>query len=88
MRPGNIRFATARSLSAEIVADEQRAPTAGGLVHATAWSREHGVTIERVLTDNGGTYRSLLRRLQPLTLARAPFISSSRAVRNLGVSYR
>jgi transposase InsO family protein len=43
---------------AEIHTDE-RGDTAGGfLERAVAWFAEHGVAVERVLTDNGACYRS------------------------------
>jgi transposase InsO family protein len=43
---------------AEICADERADTAIGVLRHATAWFAEHGVTIERVLSDNGSAYRS------------------------------
>lgn len=43
---------------AEIHADEKAATAIGVLQRATAWFAEHGVTIERVLSDNGSAYRS------------------------------
>lgn len=43
---------------AEVLADEQGATTAGFLQRAYAWYAAHGVTIRRLLTDNGGNYRS------------------------------
>jgi transposase InsO family protein len=43
---------------AEICADE-KAHTATAVLHrATAWFAQHGVTVERVLSDNGAAYRS------------------------------
>ena len=43
---------------AEICADE-KAHTAIGVLHrAVAWFTDHGVTVERVLSDNGSAYRS------------------------------
>lgn len=43
---------------AEICADE-KATTAVEVLHrAVAWFAEHGVTVERVLSDNGSPYRS------------------------------
>ncbi|VXC53784.1 transposase [Aeromicrobium sp. 9AM] len=42
----------------EICADE-KADTAVGVLHrAIEWFADHGVTVERVLSDNGGCYRS------------------------------
>ena len=47
---------------AEICADE-KAETAVGVLHrAVAWFADHGVTIERVLSDNGACYRSFAWR--------------------------
>jgi transposase InsO family protein len=43
---------------AEICADE-KAPTAVGVLErAVAWFAEHGVSVERVLSDNGAAYKS------------------------------
>jgi transposase InsO family protein len=39
--------------------DDETAPTAAAVLHrATAWFADRGVTARRVLTDNGGCYRS------------------------------
>ena len=43
---------------AEIHADEQAATAIGVLRRAVAWFAERGVTVERVLSDNGSCYRS------------------------------
>jgi transposase InsO family protein len=43
---------------AEVHADERGATAAGFLTRAVAWFAAHGVTVERVLTDNGACYRS------------------------------
>lgn len=43
---------------AEVHADEQGPTTVGFLERAYAWYAAHGVTIRRLLTDNGGNYRS------------------------------
>ncbi len=43
---------------AEVLADEQGETTAGFLARAYAWYAAHGITIRRLLTDNGGNYRS------------------------------
>ncbi|MFN8670416.1 MAG: DDE-type integrase/transposase/recombinase [Gemmatimonadaceae bacterium] len=43
---------------AEVLAYEQGATTVGFLERAFAWYATHGVTIRRLLTDNGGNYRS------------------------------
>jgi transposase InsO family protein len=44
---------------AEICADEKALTAAGVLERAVTWFAEQGVTIERVLSDNGSCYRSL-----------------------------
>ena len=44
------------------VHDETAATSFGLLCRAVEWSAKHGVTIERVLSDNGGAYRSNLWR--------------------------
>ena len=43
---------------AEICTDEKAATAIGVLKRAVAWFADHGVTIERVLSDNGSAYRS------------------------------
>jgi transposase InsO family protein len=43
---------------AEICADEKAATAIGVLRRAVAWFAERGVTVERVLSDNGSCYRS------------------------------
>jgi transposase InsO family protein len=43
---------------AEICGDEKAATAIGVLNRATAWFAEHGVTVERVLSDNGSAYKS------------------------------
>jgi len=43
--------------------DDETAATAVGVLHrAVAWFAERGVTVERVLSDNGSAYRSFLWR--------------------------
>ena len=42
----------------EVLDDEQGVTAAAFWVRATAWFVLQGVTVERVLTDNGGCYRS------------------------------
>jgi transposase InsO family protein len=42
----------------EVLADEQAATAAAWWSRAVAWFTAHGVTVERVLTDNGSCYRS------------------------------
>lgn len=44
---------------AELLPDEQAMTAAAFLTRATAWFAAHGIPVERVLTDNGGCYRSL-----------------------------
>lgn len=43
---------------AEICTDEKAVTAIGVLQRAVAWFAEHGVTVERVLSDNGSAYRS------------------------------
>jgi transposase InsO family protein len=43
---------------AEICADEKATTAVAVLRRATAWFTDHGVTVERVLSDNGSPYRS------------------------------
>ena len=43
---------------AEICGDEKSDTATGVLRRAVAWFAEHGVTVERVLSDNGACYRS------------------------------
>lgn len=45
---------------AEVLPDELGDTTAAFLVRAVAWYASHGITVERLLTDNGGAYRSLV----------------------------
>jgi len=42
----------------EILADERKASAVGFLERALGWFAGHGVTVERVMTDNGSAYRS------------------------------
>ena len=42
----------------EIHADEKASTAIGVLERAVAWFADHGVTVERVLSDNGSCYRS------------------------------
>jgi transposase InsO family protein len=44
----------------EVLADEKGATAAGFLRRAVAWFRDMGITVERVLSDNGACYRSRL----------------------------
>ena len=47
----------------EILANEQATTVAGFLRRAVAFYRRHGITVERVMTDNGSGYRSALHAL-------------------------
>lgn len=52
----------------EVLSDERKATTTGFLLRALRWFRRQGITVERVMTDNGSAYRSkpfrkALRRL-------------------------
>jgi len=42
----------------EVLLDEQARTAAGFLKRALAFYRRHGITVERVMTDNGSAYRS------------------------------
>jgi transposase InsO family protein len=42
----------------EVLADEQATTAVGFLKRALAFYRRHGITVERVMTDNGSAYRS------------------------------
>ncbi|TQL66161.1 transposase IS481 family protein [Nocardioides albertanoniae] len=46
----------------EICTDEKADTAVGVLQRAVAWFTEHGVTVERVLSDNGSCYRSFAWR--------------------------
>ena len=46
----------------EIHADEKAGTVVGVLERAVAWFADHGVTVERVLSDNGACYRSFAWR--------------------------
>lgn len=47
-----------RMAYAEICTDEKAATAIGVLQRAVAWFADHGVTVERVLSDNGSAYMS------------------------------
>lgn len=53
---------------AEVLADETGATAAGFLARAVAWYAALGIVVERLLTDNGGCYRSLPFGEQALAL--------------------
>jgi transposase InsO family protein len=48
---------------AEVLADETATTAIGFLGRAVAFYRRHGITVERVLTDNGSAYRSAVHAL-------------------------
>jgi transposase InsO family protein len=43
----------------ELLADERKETAAAFWLRANAWFAEHGITLRKVLTDNGNCYRSL-----------------------------
>ncbi len=45
---------------AEVLTDETAATAVGFLKRAVAYYERHGITVERVLTDNGSPYRSMI----------------------------
>lgn len=53
---------------AEVLADEKATTAIGFLKRATAFYRRHGITIERLLTDNGNAYRSAVHAIACKTL--------------------
>ena len=53
---------------AEVLPDEKGHTVAGFLRRAVAFYTSHGITVERVMTDNGSGYRSRLHRFACLTL--------------------
>ena len=48
---------------AEVLKDERAATATGFLERAIAFYRQHGIEVERVLTDNGSCYRAALHAL-------------------------
>jgi Integrase core domain len=46
----------------EILADERQETAAGFWRRAHAWFAERGITVQRVMTDNGSCYKSTLWR--------------------------
>jgi transposase len=48
---------------AEVLPDEKAATIVAFLRHAVAFFARHGITVERLLTDNGGGYRSTIHAL-------------------------
>jgi len=53
---------------AEVLADEKATTAAAFLARAVVFYRRHGITIERVLTDNGGAYRGVVHAVACRTL--------------------
>ena len=53
---------------AEVLADQTRPTVIGFLKRAVAFYERHGITVQRVLTDNGGAYRSTLHAAACRTL--------------------
>jgi transposase InsO family protein len=53
---------------AEVLPDEKAATAVGFLRRALAFYRRYGINVERVLTDNGGAYRSTIHALACRTL--------------------
>jgi transposase InsO family protein len=52
-----------RLVYAEVLSDEKGITTVLFLQRALAWYRQHGIKVERILTDNGANYRSHVFRL-------------------------
>ena len=48
---------------AEVLGDEKASTASGFLRRAIAFYRRHGITVERVLTDNGSPYRSAVHAI-------------------------
>ncbi len=53
---------------AEVLPDEKASTAAGFLRRAIAFYARHGITVERVMTDNGSPYRSTIHALACRTL--------------------
>jgi transposase InsO family protein len=53
---------------AEVLPDQKATTAAGFLRRAIAFYRRHGITVERVLTDNGACYRGTIHALACRTL--------------------
>ena len=49
---------TSRLAYVEVLDDETAATTVGFLARAVTWFADRGITVERVMTDNGPPYRS------------------------------
>ena len=48
---------------AEVLGDEKATTSVGFLHRAIAFVASYGITVERVLTDNGSPYRSTIRAI-------------------------
>jgi transposase InsO family protein len=48
---------------AEVLSDEKAVTIAGFLTRAVAFYKRHGITVERLLTDNGSGYRSTVHAI-------------------------
>ena len=48
---------------AEVLPDEKASTASGFLARAIAFYRRHGITVERVMTDNGSPYRSAIHAI-------------------------
>ena len=46
----------------EVLADERKESVTAFLQRAVAWFADHGIRVERLMTDNGSGYRSKLHR--------------------------
>jgi len=57
-----------RHAYAEVLADEKATTAAAFLARAVAFYQRHGITVERVLTDNGSAYRGFVHALACRTL--------------------
>ncbi len=53
---------------AEVLSDEKAVTAAGFLGRAVAFYKRHGITVERLLTDNGAPYRATVHALACRTL--------------------
>ena len=53
---------------AEVLPDQRRPTVIGFLRRAVAFYERHGITVQRVMTDNGGAYRSALHAVACHTL--------------------
>ena len=53
---------------AEVLSDEKAVSAAGFLRRAVAFYKRHGITVERLLTDNGSAYRSAVHAIACRTL--------------------